>query len=76
MAPTMRDLGIDRLSIDERIVLMNEIWDSLDAEPQTSPLTDELREELSRRIKDIDDHPENFVPWEQVREELMARRKK
>lgn len=37
MSPTIRDLGIDRLSAEERIRLIGEIWDSL-SPPEQSPL--------------------------------------
>ena len=32
MASNMKDLGIDRLSLDERLDLMHEIWESVSEE--------------------------------------------
>ncbi len=37
MASTMKDLRIDRLSVDERLALLHEIWDSIAAE-QGAPI--------------------------------------
>ena len=40
MAPTMKDLGIDRLSPEERVALALEIWESLgEARPRARLLT-------------------------------------
>ncbi|MFL5619614.1 MAG: addiction module protein [Gemmatimonadaceae bacterium] len=41
--------------------------------PEALPLTDAERAELDRRIADADAHPEDTIPWEQVRAELFKR---
>ena len=38
------------LSIDERMQLVEDIWDSIAADQATLPLTDEQRAELDRRL--------------------------
>ncbi len=37
------------------------------------PLTDAQRQELARRVKELDEHPERARPWEEVRKRLWAR---
>lgn len=67
MAPTMRDLGIDRLSPEQRIALALEIWESLgDARPRAR-LTAEQRLELVRRDAELDANPGIALTWEQIR---------
>jgi putative addiction module component (TIGR02574 family) len=73
MAATMKELGIDRLSVDERLALMHEIWDSLAAEPGRTYLTEAQRQELERRLAEQQANPEDVVPWEQIKAEALAR---
>ncbi len=73
MSPTLQALGIDRLSVDERIALVREIWDSIAAEPPSPLLTDAQRQELERRLAEHQADPSAVVPWEQVKAEALAR---
>ena len=66
MGPTMKDLGIDQLPPDQRVALALEIWESLDESTAVPPLTPAQAAELSRRDKDLDDHPEIALTWEQI----------
>jgi putative addiction module component (TIGR02574 family) len=75
MPPTVHSLGIDKFSRDERLDLVQEIWDSIAAESTPSFLTESQRFELQRRAAEDDAHPEDAVPWEQVKAETMARLK-
>jgi putative addiction module component (TIGR02574 family) len=70
---TLEALGIDRLSVAERIALVQAIWDSIAAEPDAAPLTDAQRQELERRANDDDANPDDTVPWEQAKAEALAR---
>lgn len=73
MPTTMKSLGIDRLSVDERLALMHEIWDSLAAEPGSPHLSDSQRRELDKRLTEHEANPTDVVPWEQVKAEALAR---
>jgi putative addiction module component (TIGR02574 family) len=73
MAVSMKDLGIDRLSADERFALMQEIWDSLAAEIEAAPLTDAQRRELERRLAAHEASPNDVIPWEEVKARALAR---
>lgn len=67
MSPTMKELGIDQLSPDERIALALEIWESLgDARP-SGRLSPEQRAELARRDAELEANPEIALTWEQIR---------
>jgi len=73
MSPTLHDLGIDRLSVEDRIALAQAIWESIAAEPPPSFLTDAKRAELERRLADHKANPGDVVAWEQVEAEALAR---
>lgn len=70
MASTMKELGIDRLSPEERVALALEIWESLgEARPRTR-LTAEQQAELARRDAELDATPDIALTWEQIRESV------
>jgi putative addiction module component (TIGR02574 family) len=43
MAATLQSLGIDQLSVADRLRLVQEIWDSISAEVERTPLTESQR---------------------------------
>ena len=50
MSSLLTSLGVDRLSIPERLQLVEEIWDSIAPSLEQLPLTQEQRDELDRRL--------------------------
>ena len=72
MAPTMKDLGIDRLSIEERLVLVQEIWDSIAAEGAPLALSDAQKGVLDRRIAELNANPQNVLTWEEIKAHLRG----
>lgn len=71
--PTLEQLGIARLTVAERLALVQEILDSVAAEQPPSPLSDAKRQELHRRLADHLANPDDVVPWEQIKAEALAR---
>jgi putative addiction module component (TIGR02574 family) len=69
----MHDLGIDRLSLEERIALAQEIWDSVAREVESAPLTEAQRRELERGLEDSLARPDAVNPWEEVKARALAR---
>lgn len=76
MAPTLQALGIDRMSVQDRIALATAIWDSIADEPHSPLLTEAQRLELERRLADHAANPDDVVPWTQVKAEALARFKR
>lgn len=64
---------IDKLTLAERIALVQEIWDSIAAEVEQSPLTEAQRQEVDRRLAAHRANPHAAIPWEQVEAEALAR---
>ena len=73
MTATMKDLGIDRMSVDDRLDLLRQIWDSISAERDEHYLNDTRRSELEHRLAEHEADPNDVVPWEQVKTEALAR---
>jgi putative addiction module component (TIGR02574 family) len=73
MTPTMKDLGIDKLSVEERLALVQEIWDSIPAEQGDHLPTPAQRLELERRLAASLASPDDVVPWEEVLARALAR---
>lgn len=62
--------------------LLDNLWDALeealeinrsDARTATNGVTNAQRQELRRRVAEDDAHPEDVIPWEQVKAEARAR---
>ncbi|MBL8794427.1 MAG: addiction module protein [Planctomycetia bacterium] len=65
--------AINNLSIEDRIRLVQEIWDGIDAEQAAPPLSEPQRRELERRCAELDANPEIGIPWEQVKARTQER---
>lgn len=76
MSPSLEELGIDRLSIEQRIALAQEILDSVVAERPPAPLSEAKRQELHRRLADHAANPGDVIPWGQIEAEAQARFRK
>ncbi len=65
------------LSIDERLQLVGDIWDSIadaaNTSPDVLPLTEAQKAELDRRIAEADADPSSLVPMDEVLERVRAR---
>jgi putative addiction module component (TIGR02574 family) len=73
MPVTMKELGIDKLSVDDRVLLAHEIWESINADSEAGELSPELRAELERRLADDDARPDMGVAWNVVFERALKR---
>jgi putative addiction module component (TIGR02574 family) len=66
----MAVIDISTLTVEQRLELLDEIWESLSQEPDAIPLTEAQREELDRRIEDLDREGPVGKPLEQVLREI------
>ncbi|MBW7850220.1 MAG: addiction module protein [Rhodospirillales bacterium] len=67
----MSPASIARLSPQERLALIADLWDSLGEEDL--PLTPEQQAELDRRMAAPDDERSGTVDWSALRDELFRR---
>ena len=59
-------------SVDDRVELVNQIWDSIADDNGVPKITDSLRTELDRRIAAYESDPINVVTWERIEAKLDA----
>lgn len=64
--------ALQLLSVPERIALAQALWDSIANQPRP-PLSDAKLAELARREAEDDAKPDEVVPWEQAKAEILAR---
>jgi putative addiction module component (TIGR02574 family) len=64
---------ITSLSVDDRLRLVEAIWDSIAADGTQPKLTEAQRQELDRRLANHVASPDDVVPWEEVRSEARTR---
>ncbi|HEV7672663.1 MAG TPA: addiction module protein [Thermoanaerobaculia bacterium] len=65
---------IEMLTVDERIDLVQAIWDGIAAETESLELSEGEKPELDRRIAELDEQPANVRTWEEIKTRVRARR--
>ncbi|HLQ36941.1 MAG TPA: addiction module protein [Planctomycetota bacterium] len=61
------------MSPQERLDLLSEIWESLSAKPESLPLTDAQRQELDRRLDELESDSSPGIPWQEVLDRIRSR---
>ncbi|MEE3625696.1 addiction module protein [Nitrospirillum sp. BR 11752] len=67
----MTVLPFDHLTAEERLTLIDELWDSLDQ--RNIPLTDAQKAELDRRLATADEDMKHGIPADELLAELRRR---
>ena len=62
--------GLESLSVDERLSLIDALWESIEGEVEDFPLTPEQQEDLNRRLDEDDANPNAGSTWEEVKARL------
>jgi putative addiction module component (TIGR02574 family) len=63
---------IATLSVEDRIRLVQAIWDSIAAEQVYPDLTDAQKQELDRRTADYNSNPDNVLTWEEIKASILS----
>ena len=63
-----------KLSINDRILLVEEIWDTIAEENQAFELTGGQKQELDRRLESVKTNPGQGRTWDEIKAEFMASR--
>lgn len=66
-------LNLGDLSAEERLRLLEQVWESLSKTPEAVPLTDAQREELDWRLDDLERAGAEGIPWEEVLQQIRTR---
>lgn len=73
MTPTLQSLGIDRLPIEDRLRLVEEIWDSIAADATPTDIPEWHLAEIDRRLAEEETDPQPGIPWEEAYARLKKR---
>jgi putative addiction module component (TIGR02574 family) len=73
MAVNMADYGLDKLSVEDRLTLAEQLWDSIAEQLNGLPLSPAQQQEVDRRLAAHRTNPQAAIPWEQVEAEARAR---
>jgi putative addiction module component (TIGR02574 family) len=71
--PMLKSLGLDQMSIPDRLHLLEELWDSIAETPEAVPLTEAQRAEVDRRLAARAANPDAGSSWEEVKARLQKR---
>ncbi len=64
-----QDAILDEIShwpVEQRLRLIEEVWDGLPAAAQDGALSDDIRNLLDQRAAALDNEPENLLSWDQI----------
>lgn len=67
-------IDIATLTPNERLDLIEQLWESLSSTPDAVPFPDAHREELDRRLNELDREGPTGIPAEEVLNRLRTRR--
>jgi putative addiction module component (TIGR02574 family) len=65
---SLKKFGLDKLEVEQRLALIEEIWNSIDADDSAATqLSDARRAELRTRMQEDDADPNDVVSWESIK---------
>ncbi len=66
-------MDVSELTRDEQFQLLDQLWEHLGRDPKALPLTDAQRQELDRRLDDLDAEGPVGIPWDELIAQIRAR---
>ena len=70
--PTI-NLPLDEMTLDEKLRLMEAIWENLSRNPDDVPSPDWHGEVLRETLRQLDAGETDFIPWEEAKANLQRR---
>lgn len=65
--------AIRKLSVSERLALVEEIWETISTDPTSMPVSEAQLREARRRLAEHDADPTTAVPWEEAEARLRSK---
>ena len=66
--------GITELSIPEKLLLVEDLWDSIASDATSLPVPQSHQEELDRRLKSYEASPGNLLSLEELQGRIERRK--
>lgn len=64
--------NIKKLSIAERILIVEDIWDSIISSNESFPISDEQKKELDKRLEEYYKNPGEVRTWKEVKANIQS----
>lgn len=65
--------AIRKLTVAERLALLEAIWDSISDDPSSVPTSDRQLAEARRRLAEHDADPSSAIPWDEAEKKLRTK---
>jgi putative addiction module component (TIGR02574 family) len=66
-------IEIDKLNTEERLALIELLWESLVVDPSNIPVTDAQKRMLDERLDEIEAGDDAGAPWDEVKARIKQR---
>jgi putative addiction module component (TIGR02574 family) len=64
---------IKKLELKDRILIVEDIWDSIVSSNAEYPIPDEQKKELDIRLKENLENPDKAKSWEEVKKNIQSK---
>ena len=65
---------LKRLSLEEKLILVGELWEELAARPDSFPPREDHIELLKERLENYRKNPSDVIGWEELRARILSSR--
>ena len=63
---------VQRLSADDKLLFVSELWNDLAEHPAEIPVSQEILQELDARIARFHVNPQEFTTWESAQQRILG----
>ena len=63
---------IKLLDVTERIILVEEIWDSIAKEQDSVGLSEYEKEVLDQRLTSLEENPNSLMSWDEIKSKIRS----
>ena len=71
----LSSIQIDSLNTEERLELIEALWESLGDERDRLPVPESHKRILDKRLDEIDSGDDDGIPWDEVKTRILSRLK-
>lgn len=66
-------VDISRMTREEQLELLDQLWQEVGRDPQALPLTPEQHDDLDRRLDSLEAEGHVGIPWDELVAQIRAR---
>ncbi len=63
---------VDKLSVNERLLIVESIWDSILSAQNSISVSEQQKSELDKRYTEYKDNPDNNSTWEDAKKRIQS----